>query len=287
MAQENNKQKTYTYTLISYGLLVLLLFLVRWNTPAQPPVLVEDGIEVNLGNSDEGLGDVQPLIPGPPSASEESNYAPPKTSQSAPEDIKNVETDESDESAPEVAAPKKPTTSTKVEDKPVSKPNTSKTQPVANPTPAPPKPKAVYKGGTASGTGGNNADGFNKSTNQGIAGGSGDQGKLNGNPNSDNYNGNGGTGNSGISIRLTGRKHLNLPSFEDDFNENGKIAVDIRVDKSGKVIAATYQPRGSSSANPTLKAIALKKAREIKFNAIDSGPDEQIGTVIFNFKLRG
>ncbi len=62
-----------------------------------------------------------------------------------------------------------------------------------NPTPTPPKPKAVYAGGKSSGASGNNADSYNKSTNQGVAGGKGDQGKPNGNPNSDSYTGNGDT----------------------------------------------------------------------------------------------
>lgn len=284
-----NKQKTYTYTILSYVLLILLLFLVRWSTPAQPPPVIEDGIEVNLGNSDEGLGEEQPLIPGPPSAAEENNYNPPKTAQTVTEEMKDVETDESDAAAPEVAKPPKPTVSPKVTDKPVTTKNVKKAEPIVNPTPAPPRPKAVYKGGTATGTGGNNADGYNKSTNQGIAGGRGDQGKINGNPDSDSYTGNGGSGKSGVSISkgLTGRKFRSLPSFEDDFNEDAKVAVDVRVDQNGNVISATFQQRGSSTSNANYKRIAIEKAKKIKFSANSEAAEQEIGTIIFNFKVRG
>ncbi|MFW1568030.1 hypothetical protein ACEV9J_24020, partial [Vibrio parahaemolyticus] len=101
------------------------------------------------------------------------------------------------------------------------------------------------------GAGGNNADSYNKSNNQGIAGGKGDQGNPNGNPNSDSYTGNAASGNSGngVTIRngLDGRRITKLPSFEDDFNENAKVAVDITVDGSGAVTAATINPRGTTT----------------------------------------
>jgi hypothetical protein len=153
---------------------------------------------------------------------------------------------------------------------------------VSNPTPAPPKPKATYKGGT--GTGGNNADDYNKSRNQGIAGGKGDQGKPNGNPNSDSYTGNGGTGKSGISVggNLKGRGHTN-PSFEDDFNENAKVVMQVSVSAEGKVISASYIARGSTTSNASMIEIARRKAFQIKF----ASGEEATGTITFNFKLRG
>lgn len=287
--QQDNKsrQKALIYAIVSYVLLAVILFLVRWSTPAQPPVLIEDGIEVNLGNSDEGLGEEPPLIPGPPSASNETSYDPPKTSSSTTEQMKDVDTDESDEAAPEIAKPTRPSTSTKITDKPVNK-TVKKAETVTPPAPKP-QPKAVYKGGTAPGPGGNNADTYNKSTNQGIAGGKGDQGKINGNPDSDSYTGNGGTGKSGVAISrgLSGRRITTYPSFEDDFNENAKVAVDIRVDQNGRVVAATFQQRGSTTSNPNLKAIAIEKAKKIKMNASPDSPAEQVGTIIFNFKVRG
>ena len=39
------------------------------------------------------------------------------------------------------------------------------------------------------------------------------------------------------------------PSFEDDFNENAKVAVDITVDAGGNVTSASVNPRGTTTTN--------------------------------------
>jgi hypothetical protein len=80
------------------------------------------------------------------------------------------------------------------------------------------------------------------------------------------------------------QKNYKTPVIEDDFNENAKIAVDIKVNESGTVISAVYASRGSTSGSATLKAIAIRKALQLKFN---DGDDESLGTVIFNFRLKG
>jgi hypothetical protein len=168
-----------------------------------------------------------------------------------------------------------------------TRPATTKPQVVEAPKPVVKKPVAVYKGGDGSGTGGNNSDSYNKSRDQGIAGGKGDQGKPGGNPDSDSYNGSGGTGKSGVAISrgLQGRKISRLPSFEDDFNENAKVAVDVKVDGNGTVVSATYQPRGSTTSDAGMRDIALRKAKQIKFNPSTDG-EESLGTLIFNFRLK-
>ena len=90
----------------------------------------------------------------------------------------------------------------------------------------------------------------------------------------------------GVEIRsgLDGRRITRLPSFEDDFNENAKVAVNITVDASGTVIAASINPRGTTTTNSTIRNIALRKARTLKLSSGNSG--DQSGTLIFNFKLR-
>jgi hypothetical protein len=75
-----------------------------------------------------------------------------------------------------------------------------------------------------------------------------------------------------------------LPAFEDDFNENAKVAVDITVDQTGNVIAANVNPKGTTTTNSTIRNIALRKARTLKLNAAAS--EEQSGTLVFEFKLR-
>jgi hypothetical protein len=227
------------------------------------------------------------MSPESPAPSNQPQYSPPKTSAVAAEDTRDVETDDSEEEAPVVKKPevKKPN-ATKIPEKEVAaKPTNKPAVPVTNPAPAPPKPKAVFKGVAGTGTGGNEADSYKKGGNQGIAGGVGDQGKPGGDPNSTNYEGSGGSGKSGVSISrgLTGRRIASTPSFEDDFNENAKVALDIRIDAAGRVVSAVYQPRGSTTSNSNLKAIAVRKAMQLKFTA---GSEEQVGTIIFNFRLK-
>lgn len=284
-AQKNIKASGYTL-MICVLLLIVTLF-IKWTLPTIPPPPEEEGIEVNLGNSDQGMGDDQPFLPGKPAPSDQQTYQPPKQVTAPVEEAKDFETDDKDEDAPVIRKPPvaKPQ-STKVPDKEVVKTNPVKTPQPSNdpPAPAPPKPKAVFKGVNGTGTGGNEADNYKKGGNEGIAGGRGDQGAPGGNPESDNYKG-GGTGNSGVAkLRgLSGRSIIRTPAFEDDFNENAKVAVDIRVDAAGNVIAAEYQQRGSTTSDASLKAIAIRKAKQVKFNP---GTDESTGTLQFNFKLK-
>ncbi len=292
--EQQKNIKAGTITGVICGLLLFLALIISWAPPAPQPIPEDEGIEVNLGNSESGSGDVQPLIPEPPAADKEEVNTPPKTQVIAAEPTKEVETNDDDKEAPEAVVPKPVKPVPKAEKIPEKentapvKPNTQKPQPVDNPKPVVPKPKNVYKGGDGSGKGGNNADTWNSSKNQGVAGGKGDQGKINGSPDSDSYNGNGGSGKSGVSISkgLQGRSFRTMPSFEDEFNENAKIAVDIKVDKSGNVLSATYQPRGSTSSDAGMREIALRKARQLKLNAVSTGSDEQLGTIIFNFRLK-
>jgi outer membrane biosynthesis protein TonB len=294
-SDQQKNARAGTYTGIVCGLLLLLFFIVSWTIPSPIKPQEDLGMEVNLGNSDIGSGDVQPLIPEAPAKEEREVNTPPKTQVTTAEPVKEVNTDDNDKEAPEavVHKPAKP------EPKATKLPEKEKTVPVKvvakpspkivdNPAPAPPKPKFIYKGGDGGGKGGNNADTWNGSTSQGIAGGKGDQGKINGNPNSDSYTGNGGSGHSGVSISkgLTGRRITRLPSFEDDFNENAKVAVDIHVDQNGNVLSASYQPRGSTTSDAGLREIAIRKAKSLKFSANANAAENEIGTIVFNFHLK-
>jgi len=313
---QNKNLKASAYTLLVIAGLLLLCFFISWAPPEAAQQKEEEGMEVNLGDSETGLGDVQPLVPVEPADNEMAvaETPPPAPAPTpAPAAEKEVETNDYDKEAPPaiikkpVEKPKekpavkpipetpKPVVKPKENAKPVPAPKPSpqpkeEAKPVETP-PAPPQPKYVYKGQKTGAAGGNNADSYQASSGQGIAGGKGDQGKLNGSPNSDSYTGNGGTGNgagNGVSISrgLQGRKINRFPSFQDDFDENAKVAVDIKVDNAGNVISATIQPRGTTTANASMKAIALQKAKQLKFNPDADGAEEQIGTIVFNFRVR-
>jgi hypothetical protein len=266
--------------------LFLLFFYLQWTLPQIPIPLTGEGIEVNLGNSETGLGDVAPTIPGSPSLTEDAVKTSPATSKPQTSNIKISADENGDEpinNASKITpkAENKPSTIIKPTIKPSPNPIAAK--------PVEPKPKALFKGGTSTTTSGNESDSYNGIKNQGIAGGKGDQGNPNGNPNSDSYKGNGGSGTAGngVSIRsgLDGRRITRLPSFEDDFNENAKVAIDITVDQTGNVIAASVNPKGTTTTNQNIRNIALKKAKTLKLNA--GNESEQVGTLVFSFKLRG
>ena len=284
--ESKKNMKASAWTALICGLIFLLLILITWTLPA-PPVIPEDqGIEVNLGNSDNGLGTNQPYLPGKPSAQDRQRYTPPKVTAVEKEAVKDVETNDNEkEDAPVVKKP--PVTkpdATKVIQKDVTPKIIKATKPAENPAPVKPKPRAVFNGVNGTGSGGNDADTYKPGGNQGIAGGKGDQGRPGGNPNSESYTGNGGTGHSGISISkgLQGRRIIGTPSFTDDFNENAKIAVDVTVDAGGNVTGAEFDMRGSTTSESGMVAIALRKAKQVK---LSSGAEESRGTLIFNFKV--
>ena len=281
--REKNLKAT-AYTALICAALFFLFFFLQWTLPQIPPPVLDEGIEVNLGNSETGLGDIAPQLPGNPSNADQTNVSPPPSS-TAVQPKQNITADENgDEEINNATKVIKP----EIKNKPVTNTTVVKKHSeniVAAPTPKPVVPKALYKGGTTNGNGGNNADSYNGVKDQGIAGGKGDQGKPNGNPNSDSYTGNGGTGKSGVSIRsgLDGRRFSHFPSFQDEFNENAKVAVDITVDKAGNVINENLNLNGTTTTNTAIRNIALKKAKQLKLNA--GNDEEQRGTIVFNFKV--
>ena len=254
-------------------LLFCIFFFLTWELPKIPTPSFGEGIEVNLGNSETGFGNEPPQVPGEAATETDNSKTTPPAQVEA---SKPIQTDANETNEAAAVATK-----------------TVKKEAVTTPPiPTPPKPKAVFGGGSSTTTSGNNADSYNGKTDQGIAGGKGDQGKTNGNPNSDSYTGNGGNGTGGpagagggVSIRsgLDGRRIAKLPSFEDDFNENAKVAVDIVVNDNGQVISATVNPRGTTTTNAGIRNIAIKKAKMLRLNA---GTDpEQKGTIVFSFKI--
>lgn len=294
MTIDFEKEKNIKASLITVfvcGALFLLFFFLQWSLPQIPEPDFGEGIEVNLGNSETGFGNVAPQAPGEPSETQEPNTAPAKSTPITDQPNITGDDNEADDAPVVNKTVSKPVT------KPVSDIKTSVTKPtntpVNNPVPPAPKPKAVFQGGTSTTSSGNRADSYNGVKDQGIAGGKGDQGNANGNPNADSYKGNAASGNGGsggtggVSIRsgLTGRSFRSIPSFEDDFNENAKVAVDITVDKSGNVTMAVVNPRGTTTTNQNIRNIALRKARSLKLNAANA--DEQTGTLVFSFRLRG
>ena len=279
MYQEFERQKNLRASGITAGItmgLILLLFFLKWPLPSYPEPQIQEFMEVNLGSGDLGSGTDQPLLPGLPAPAQQTAYTPPTPIKSSVADVKAVETDDrATNDAPTIKTP------------PVSKPNATRidndnkvVKSTPNPQPAvteaPPKPRAVMgQIAGSNGNGGNGADSYRPGTGEGVAGGSGDQGRPGGSPNGTNY--------SGTPRQITARV-VSIPaaSFEDDFNESGKVALDIVVNEAGKLMSAAYQAKGSTLARSSKQAtIALQRAREIRYPQMDGGFKQTI-TFVFN-----
>lgn len=275
--ERNKNLQALCYTTLILSLLFLIFVFMSWSLPQNPPPPVDTGVEVNLGNSDLGSGNIPPQIPNEPAQEKQTNYNPSSAQQAQAET--NPEVAENNEAnTPVIHTSPKPEKKKQIS---LVNNETKKTlKAIIRSTPAPPKPKAVYAGGKNTGNSGNNADSYNNSRNQGIAGGNGDQGKPNGNPNSDSYSGNGGNGNGGISITngLQGRRIASSVRFEDQYRYGGKVSVNISVDENGIVTSAKVKP-GSPFAD--LNTIAEKRAYQLKFN---KGNTTQSGTITIVFQ---
>jgi type IV secretory pathway VirB10-like protein len=280
--QKNGKAAIITFSV--HALLLLIFFLLSFKTPPAPPPVIEEGIEVNLGNSDIGFGDIQPLQPGEPAPAEEAAISTPPPPQPA-EEVEETEkeiSEKDDADAPEI---KKTTKKTEAKKTPVNenktivtnkKSTTTETPP--SPKPVTPKPKAVFSGGN--GTGGNGADDFNNSRNQGIAGGNGDQGKPGGNPNSDSYTGNGGNGSGGPKVVSGNRKIVKAYSFTGDLDKATIYAI-IKVSPDGKGTFIDFA-KNSTSRNTAYKNAIINYLPRIQFN---NTAEESRVTVRFEFNV--
>lgn len=280
---EKNK-RAFTYTLVICGVLLLLAFIITFPVmKVTPPLaLTQDLMEINLGNNDEGFGEKQPLIKGEMNPNAAPQPAPRQVNSAQAAAEENEATP--DENAEEDAAPivknekpvKKPTPVITPAVKPVAKATNPAPQTIA--TPKPPKPIATYKGpGNGKGNGATEDNGYKY---QGTkAGGTGDAGDPSGKP--DSY-GNTPGGKSGVSV-TRGVKPLNLGAlrFEDDFNENAKVYMDVRYNSSGGFVSCTPS-KGTTTSNNTILSIAKRKAASLKFPISDEGG---ISTILFNFRV--
>lgn len=272
-----------------HALLLVALLMIGFSAP--PPLPDQDlGMEVNLGTSNDGMGDEQPMNPNPPAASQPVPAPAPPTPSRADETGNTRElATQNEEDAPEVKQPVKPAAKPKEIAKTIeSKTEKSTTKPKTETPPAPPaprKPKAVFTGGSSSSANsGNNANGSNNSAGEGNTGRPGDRGVLGGDPNATGYTGTPGSGRGASDFRLNGRSLVNRPDASWDGNESGYVAIKIKVDRQGNVTSATYTLSGSTINNPRAIRIAQDAAKRIRYNASSEAPEEQFGTIRFYFK---
>lgn len=264
--EKSKNAKAFAFASLIFALLLIFFLLTSLALPVIPKPIVEEGIEVNLGDSEHGSGDVQPEAVGEPAQNIASS-----TNAAAPQESLDNNGDEAINTPVKTPDEIKHTTP-----KPVV---TTPKEIVKTPT-----PKAAFPG--VNKNGGNNGTKNNNSKSQGDDFGNGDKGKPNGNPNSNSYTGNSFSGNNGLSIKsgLNGRKIQFTKKLEDDFDENAIVYVDVTVDANGNVQTATVNPRGTTTTNPNTRNVAIKNVKAMKLNA---GRDEDAGTIMVILKVGG
>lgn len=112
----------------------------------------------------------------------------------------------------------------------------------------------------------------------------GEQGSHNGLKDMDRFEGNGGSG-GGPAYDLGGRGAKSIPSPSRDFDEEGKVVVDIWVDKEGKVQRAEIG-KGTTVTNSSMRESARQAASKSIFVQDKNASDLQKGTITYTFIIR-
>jgi len=228
------------------ALALLFFFLVAWREPNPPLGL--PGIEIQMGFSAEGSGEVQPLEPtgNDGTESEAPNNDQPEEatpeSEPVPDDVKPVDPQPVSKEESPVVVKEKEEVKTPTPEKPVDK----KTEPKKEPE----KPKVndatVYKPKSESSNTSDKAKAGKPGNEGDDTGKTGDKGQPDGDPNGA-YNGPKGPGGGGVSMSgfngFTWPK-VPTPALPDD--ANGVYEFLVKVDADGNVTSVKPLQRGLS-----------------------------------------
>lgn len=243
-------------TLVIMGLIILVCCLMGLKYP--DPIPPEEGVEVNLGNSDMGFGESVE-----PDASEEAEEAAPPT----PSTGENVSTQKAPSAAINTTKEQKTQKETRVQPKETPKTETKKE--------AETNSKAVFHSSKKN----NNAGG------QGVTQGGGDQGQQGGNPNSNRYDGKSGNGGMGYDVTGIGdRIKGNVAQLPKQEYKEGRIVIIVWIDENGKVIKAEYTPKGSTVNNSGFQRDkCIEAVKQTQYTA-RPGAGITKGTITFTFR---
>ena len=251
-----NKNKVISGIGTALFLLVVMLVCMAFGYDPPDPPIPEEGVEVNVGNSDMGLGD-NPM----PEASEPSSAPRPA---SATEQLATQNT----ESSVPLYSSNKPSTAKHDNETPT----TTK--------PEPPKEPEINKNALFNGNKGNKNNNKNAGS-EGNTSGSGNMGKEGGDPNSNRYDGQPGKG--GIGFSLAGRTAKALPSFSYEGDKKGKVVVQIWVNPDGIVTRVEAPAKGSTLTVEVAVKQAKAAALKARFSPKADAPDQQTGTITYVF----
>ena len=277
-------------TIIIHLVLLLVLVFVSFSVP--PPPEFEEGIEVNFGTGETGLGDLEPspvteqveAVPPPPSNESVQAEEEPLLTQNdekAPE-VKKIDP-EAEKKKKELAGAeriKREALETERKRKELEETERKKIE-------AEQQRQADIMNRTKNALAGSKNAG-STSISEGVAGGPGNQGTTSGSVDSKVRGDGGGTGTSGISYDLGGRglqEELPNPEYFD-YQEPAIVIVEIRVNRDGKVIQATPGKPGSTTLEGKFLDAAKKAALKAQFKPDPAVKEIQVGTITYTFKLK-
>ena len=272
---------------VIHAVTLVLLIVLGFSVP--PPPESEEGILVNFGTDETGFGITEPS--SPPPAVETSVPVPAESpvitkdeplltqdTEEAPE-VKKVDPEAERKRQEQIEAERKRRAELEAE-------RIRKEQEEAERRriEAEQKRQADIMNRTRDALAGSKNAGTSQS--EGVAGGAGNQGSPDGSVDSKNRGEGSGLGNKGVSYNLEGRGVQRLPLPEYKYQTEGRVVVEVSVDRSGKVTQAVPGIRGSNTLDENL----LKAAREAALKAqFDPNPDAafiQKGTITYNFILK-
>jgi TonB family protein len=260
-------------TVVVHGAVIIIILLLGFST--QLPLPAEQGILINFGNSNTGRGRVEPRQSEKRQVEQPEEISTPSQPVAKTEVKEKVLTQDVEE-APAIKnpEPKKTTPANKENPTPVEKKPEVKEKPVEKPREV--NKRALYGGQNKSGT---------SDASEGVSGNDGNQGSPTGSPDSPDHSLGLSSGN-GISFSLEGRNPMMLQKPEFDYQKEGKVVVEITVDKQGNVVNANPGVKGSTTLDSYLLAAAKKAALKSKFDRSSNSPAYQKGTITYFFKLQ-
>ena len=280
-----HKKKSATKTAIIMALLILSFFFVGM-TYLDPPE--EMGIEVNLGNSNVGSGNIQPLKPiktipqeTTKAAKTEEAVAEPKQDTHS-EDVVTQDTEESIRLRKEAEAKRKK----QVEANRKAKEKQDAERKAKAEAERIKREQEAKKHNLDNLIGGISKSDGTQTGGEGDDQTAGDKGQIDGNPYANSYYGSGsGKGGHGSGYGLKGRTKTSSNKFPQKCDEEGRVVVKITVNKQGKVVEAIPGVKGTTNSAPCLLEPAKKTALSYRFNPDAKAPKRQIGFIVINFSL--
>ena len=261
-----DQKKSLAFSLLIYAAMLLILFFIRFWPPSNLAELTGGGgggVSVNFGDSDLGSGSNYES-----EVLEVQNQVKETPTETTTDEAIIAQENSTEES---VVIPKKEKTETKTtvvkeEAKPeVVKPKISNTTNDALSSLL----KGSNKGGSGGGTGGGNGTGNGIGNGSGYGAGSG-----------------GGSGNGiGGGYSLGNRRAISKPAPKYTCNEEGKVVVEVSVDRNGKTVSAIAGIKGTTNTAKCLLEQAKSAALNTKWDASSDAPEKQVGKIVYNFNL--